>query len=203
MASRQYSQVAISDIGTQLFWFNKDTNKFEYAIPITAGAEFGGDTETYEVNETDLDYTAKVAGRTTLNDVEYSINYTGEKYARANEISGAGLGLQVYVETFNDGSAAVFSGTSGMPSITGGDTRGITITIAPNSVYVVQNIYKLTGDDKLELDSLLDAENRAYYVDVTTASGTVTKLNIDIETIPGIRQKYFATNEVPVPKTTT
>lgn len=185
--ARQYSQVAISDIGTQLFWYNKTTDKFEYAIPITAGAEFGGDTETYEVNETDLDYTAKVAGRTTLNDVEYSINYTGEKYARANEISGAGLGLQVYMETFNDGSAALFSGTSGMPSITSGDTRGITITIAPNSVFVVQDIYALTSEDKTNIASLPESDTRTYYSD--------NKVNIDIATIPGIRQKYYATNE--------
>ena len=187
MAVKQYSQVAISDIGTQLFWFNEDTDKFEYAIPITAGAEFGGDTETYEVNETDLDYTAKVAGRTSLNDVEYSINYTGEKYARANEISGSGLGLQVYMETFNDGSAAIFSGTSGMPSITSGDTRGITITIAPNSVFVVQNIYGLTANEVNKFTSLPDSSERTYHSE--------NKVNIDITTIPAVRQKYYATNE--------
>ena len=65
--AEQYTKVAIGDIGTQLFWFNPKSvtssgtvASFEYALPITAGAEFGGDTESFEAPETDLDYIPKV-----------------------------------------------------------------------------------------------------------------------------------------------
>lgn len=122
MAEREYTNIAIGDIGTQFFWFNKDntnqatTGAFEYALPVTAGAEFGGDRESFEAPETDLDYIPKIGGRSSLNDIEYTVNYTKEKYARIIEITNQTVG-QVYMEVFQDGSCAIFKGTSSIHQV--------------------------------------------------------------------------------------
>ena len=82
MADLEYTDIAVGDIGTQLFWYNGTSHKFEYAVPVTAGAEFGGDVESFDAPETDLDYVPKIAGRSSLNDIAYTSNYTAEKYGR-------------------------------------------------------------------------------------------------------------------------
>lgn len=218
MAANQYLNVGITDYGTQWFWFNKDntfkdgqetggtTGAFEYALPVTAGAEFGGDTESFELKETDLDNTAKKTGRRTVNDVEYTLNYTGEKYVRAKSIISNVID-QVYMEVFSDGSAAIYKGTAGEPSIGSGDTRNMTITIAPDFLYVVQKIYDLTEEDKKYLDTLVGemkeiykTKDKAYdtlnlYTSTGGDSNTVYSLIIDTLSIPTIRQKFSASNK--------
>ena len=152
--AEQYTKVAIGDIGTQLFWWNKKhsgegttekpyVGSFEYALPITAGAEFGGDTESFEAPETDLDYIPKVSGRKSINDIEYTINFTKVKYARAEAII-SNTEVQTYMEVLSDGSAMVFQGTSSMPSLTAGDVRQITLTIIPSYIKFIQDIFNIT-----------------------------------------------------------
>lgn len=212
----QYTNVAIGDLGTQFFWFNKDstfTNKsegtgntgaFEYALPVTAGAEFGGDTESFEAPETDLDYVPKIGGRTTLNDVEYTINYTKEKYARIEKITN-NIIPQVYMEVFQDGSAAIYKGTSGIPTIGTGDPRPLTLTIMPDYLCVVQDIYNLTEKNKADIDSLVADMKALYATDDETyetlnlyrtisSPSTTYALIIDTDSIPAQRQKYEASN---------
>lgn len=216
--AKQYTTIAIGELGTQLFWFNKDseytvgedaetkTGAFEYAFPITAGAEFGGDTESTDVTETDLDYVAKIGGRTSLNEIPYTLNYTKEKYARVEEIT-SNIVPQVYMEVFQDGSAAIFKGTSGLPTIGAGDPRPLTVTIAPDFLCVVQDIYNLTEQDKKEIDSLVvdmretyatkenKYENLNLYTTVTDDEGDEYALIIDAESIPAQRQKYQASKK--------
>lgn len=79
----KFDNVAIGDIGTQLFCLGE--TKFEYLIPVTAGAEFGGETESFDAPETDLDYIPKIMGRKSLNDVEYTIIFS---------VGSAGLNIQ-------------------------------------------------------------------------------------------------------------
>ena len=169
LTGEDFKEIAIGDIGTQLFWLNG--TMFEYGVPITAGAEFGGDTESFEAPETDLDYVPKVQGRTSINDVSYTVNYTAEKYSRIQKISDPTT-TQTYMEVFSDGSAMVFKGTSGRPTITAGDVRQITFTIVPSYMQWVSNIFDLTEDDKKNLD---------------TGIYTGSKINIDADTIPGYR----------------
>lgn len=277
MAEREYTKIAIGDIGTQFFWFNKDnletkvtkgsfrvivdnktyiskiasekgtktftatvsgtttwaisgssnvtlseygitvvgtvasndtftitynkTGAFEYALPVTAGAEFGGDTESFDAPETDLDYIPKVGGRTSLNDIPYTINYTKEKYARASKIISNVIG-QVYIEILQDGSCALFKGTSGLPSITAGDVRQITLSITPDYLLVIQDIHNLTADERAKVDALVKelkvlykTEDIALYEEVGDETKTYP-LIIDTSSIPSARTKYHASQSV-------
>ena len=179
--AEQYTKVAIGDIGTQLFWYNKTTSKFEYALPVTAGAEFGGDTESFEAPETDLDYIPKVAGRKSINDIEYTVNFTKVKYARAEAIS-SNTEVQTYMEVLSDGSAMVFQGTSSMPTITSGDVRQITLTIVPSYLKFVQDVFKLDEKEAAALNGL--------NLGLTFASGEA--IAIDETTIPSVRADYHS-----------
>lgn len=201
MADREYTNIAIGDIGTQVFWFNKDnannatTGAFEYALPVTAGAEFGGDRESFEAPETDLDYVPKIGGRNSLNDIEYTVNYTKEKYARIIEITNNTVG-QVYMEVFQDGSCAIFKGTSGIPTITAGDVRQLTLGITPDYLAVIQDIYKLTASEKQKLDSLVSDLKAMYATDENDYDGlnlyADDRLIIDTASIPSARDNYKA-----------
>lgn len=213
---KEYVKIAVGDIGTQVFWFNKELKanaQFEYALPVTAGAEFGGDTETFDAPETDLDYVPKIGGRTSLSDISYTINFTKEKYARVEEITNKTI-PQIYMEVFQDGSAVVFSGTSGLPSITAGDVRQITMSIAPDFLCFVKDIYRLDKAERTKLDALVaddtykdDSEEETNYELYTLVEGEndqsedddygVIKLNIN--TIPAQRVDYYATTEAPSP----
>jgi len=157
--------------------------KFEYALPVTAGAEFGGDVESFEAPETDLDFVPKIGGRTTLNDISYTINYTADKYKRIKEISD-NTDFNIYMEVLSDGSAMVFKGTSGMPAITSGDVRQITWTIIPSVVVFVDNIANMSDSCKTDLTSL----------NAGLVNGNA--ISIDVSTIPNIRQDYYASKNL-------
>lgn len=206
---KQYTNIAVGDLGTQVFWFNKDstfkdgaatggtTGAFEYALPVTAGADFGGDTESFDVKETDYDKTLKIGGRTDVSNVEYTANYTREKYARAKTITSNVVG-QVYIEVFNDGAAALFRGTCGMPSIQAGDVRPLGITIVPDYYYFVYDIYNLSTEDKTELTALANDLKELYktkskdYSTLALYDDTSSSLIIDTLSIPTARAKYAA-----------
>ena len=76
------TEIAIGEYGTQLFWWNATSQKFEYALPLVSGGEYGGETETFEAPEMDLDYVPKISGRTTLDDITLTSNYTKDRYKR-------------------------------------------------------------------------------------------------------------------------
>ena len=204
MAVKQYTNIAIGDIGTQLFWFNPDRNVFEYAVPVTAGAEFGGDTESFDAPETDLDYIPKVGGRTSINDISYTINYTAEKYRRVEEVTN-NIEDRIYMEVLQDGSAMLFKGTSGIPTLTAGDVRQINMTIIPSFLRLIANINDLVEKDILNLDALNDGESSIglFYIAkkdaVLDTDGVTIKepevpahIRIDIDSIPKVRQNYKA-----------
>lgn len=193
--AEQYTKVAIGDIGTQLFYFNNESKvetvgeggevstteapNFEYALPITAGAEFGGDTESFEAPETDLDYIPKVGGRKSFNDISYTVNFTADKYARAEAIINNTV-AQTYMECLSDGSAMIFQGVSSMPTLTAGDVRQITITIIPSFVKFINNVFNLTQDEADVLNGL--------NLGVTFEQGEAVPINAS--SIPTIRAKY-------------
>lgn len=177
---------AIGEYGTQLFWWNKTTKKFEYAIPLVSGGEYGGDTETYEATELDLPYGFKIAGRSNLNDVTLTTNYTRDRYKRWLQILSNNFeDPAVYAEVFSDESAVVFSGTSGRPTIQGGDIRQIETTIAPMNMIWVDDVNKVTNPDEKhdtiqELNDLLG---------LTLTSGAA--LPFDETTVPTKRLEFF------------
>lgn len=175
MADNEYRNIAIGEIGTQLFWFNATKGKFEYAVPVTAGSEFGGDTESFDAPETDLDFVYKVGGRTTLNDIPYTSNYTKEKYQRIMDITDIDDDY-TYMEVMSDGSAFIFSGTAGQPTKTNGDVPQINFTIIPSYMLWVSDIYELKSTETAKMET-------AWY--------TGTKINLDTESIPTAR-KYYA-----------
>lgn len=231
--SKQYTNIAIGDIGTQLFWFNQKykeaevtsgtfdslksklyteydgdysllesdavfneattyyvkPNIFEYAVPVTAGADFSGSTESFDAPETDLDFIPKVGGRTTVDNIPYTINYTGEKYRRVEEIT-SNVEDNIYMEVLQDGSAMLFKGTSGMPTLTGGDIRQINMTIIPSFLKLITDINNLTQKDIDNLDALNDGESSEgiFYIKGDKKS----YVRIDTDSIPKIRQKYQA-----------
>lgn len=192
--------IAIGEYGTQFFYFNPNqgdnaTPKFEYALPLVSGGEYGGDTETTDTPELDLDFVPKISGRTTLNDVELTSNYTKARYRRWLQVLDQ-LHEQVYLEVFSDGSGVVFSGTAGKPTITGGDPRTITATIAPTNMVWISDVTSLEetteGVNTLEilkdmLDEVVNREN-----DITTGMTPVltagNPLPFDSDTIPALRE---------------
>ena len=192
--------VAISDLGTQLFWLNKTSKKFEYALPVVAGAEFGGDTETLEAPESDAPKVAKISGRTTLDDVTYSANYTKDRYAR---LAGGKINIngtrtevepildlvnpQTYMEVFSDGSAMVFNGTAGIPDIQSGDIRPVEITIAPQNEIWVYDIYDLTAEEIAGLSPIM-------YEGFDTEVQEGDEIPVDLDTIPVGRVGYAEEN---------
>ena len=189
--AKQYTNIAIGDIGTQLFWFNPTTSVFEYAVPVTAGAEFGGDTESFDTPETDLDYVPKIGGRPSINDISYTINYTSEKYRRVEEITNA-IEDRIYMEVLQDGSAMLFKGTAGIPTLTAGDVRQINMTIIPSFLRLIANIADLEQKDIDNLDALNDGETSAGKFYVEGSGDSASYIRIDIDSIPKVRQKYKA-----------
>lgn len=153
--------IALGEYGTQLFWFNPKSSdnsqtkpEFEYALPLVSGGEYGGDTETFDAPELDLDYVAKISGRTSLNDISLTSNYTKERYQRWVEILN-NTKLQAYLEVFTDGSAVLYAGTAGRPTIQGGDVRQISVTVAPQNMVWVDNINSLGSDYVAEVNDLI------------------------------------------------
>lgn len=176
MANNKFDKVAIGDIGTQLFHF--DSSAFKYAFPITAGAEFGGDSESFEAPETDLDYIPKVMGRKSLNDIQYTVNYTAERYKAIRGVIGDSTKVNTYMEVFSDDSAMIFKGTANEPTITAGDVRQMTLTIIPSYMKWVSNIHELDTEDLKTLES-------GWY--------TGTAINIDKTSIPDARTGHADT----------
>lgn len=192
MADLEYTDIAIGDIGTQLYWFDAQHSgstgnykgAFEYGVPVTAGAEFGGDVESFDAPETDLDYVPKVAGRTSLNDIAYTSNYTAEKYERIVDITKSGK--NTYMEVFSDGSAMIFQGTSGKPTITSGDVRQINFTIVASFMQWIKNINDISTSEKSVLDALGLTE-----IYKQNSSSSKYYINIDKATVPVARTQYF------------
>ena len=178
--------IAIGEYGTQLFWWNttggtSNTGAFEYALPLVSGGEYGGDTETYEAPELDLDYVAKISGPTTLDDITLTSNYTKDRYARWVQILSNDLEHPAtYMEVYSDGSATLYSGTSGRPTIQGGDVRQIEVTVAPMNMVWVSDITSISSDELEEVNDILGT--------TLTASDP---LPIDDTTLPTKRVQFF------------
>ena len=151
------TKVAIGDYGTQLFHFNTEASEFEYALPLVSGGEYGGETETFEAPEMDRDIVAKIAGRVTLSDVTYTSNYTKDRYKRWTQILSSDIEKpSIFMEVFSDGSAAITAGTSGRPTIQGGDVRQIEVTVAPSNMIWVDEITNIGEQDTVDaLNALL------------------------------------------------
>lgn len=181
MAYNQYTDSAISDIGTQLFVLEETI--MNYAFPVQAGGVFGGDTETYDAPETDLDYIPKVTGRTSLNDVEYTINYSKDRYARVEQFATSKD--SIYAEVFKDGSGVVFKGTSGRPTINNDNPKTITHSIAPSFMRWINNVNSLSEDEFDELKSV-----HASLVNGETFAAGSSKLNLNANSVPTSRAKY-------------
>ena len=145
---------AIGEYGTQFFWYNTSTKKFEYALPLVSGGEYGGDTESFEAPEMDLDYVPKISGRTSLNDITLTSNYTSEKYSRWASILSSTT-KNTYIEVYSDGSASMYSGTAGRPTIQGGDVRQIEVSISPSNMVWVSDVNKVTAEEYAEVKDML------------------------------------------------
>ena len=181
MSFNQYTDSAITDIGTQLFVL--EGTIMNYAFPVQAGGVFGGDTESYDAPDTDLNYIPKVSGRTSLNDVEYTINYSNERYARVQTFADSKD--HIYAEIFNDGSGVVFKGTSGRPTINNDNPKTITHSVAPSFMQWVQNINALSEDEATEIKSV-----NASLVTGAGKDGDPFKLNVNPNSVPATRAKY-------------
>lgn len=191
------TKIAIGEYGTQLFWYNPSAQKFEYALPLVSGGEYGGETETFEAPELDLDVVAKISGRTTLNDVTLTSNYTKDRYIRWLQIL-SNTDINAYMEVYSDGSATVYSGTSGKPTIQGGDVRQIETTIAPENMIWVDDITNITNPTDKEdtigelntlFKSLLPTESSYTPLEAGNA------LPIDYSTVPSRREWAFKGNK--------
>lgn len=180
-------KIAIGEYGTQLFWWNADDQKFEYALPLVSGGEYGGDTETFEAPELDLDYVPKISGRTTLEDITLTTNYTKVRYSRWLQIlSNSSDSPAKYMEVFDDGSASIYAGTSGRPTIQGGDVRQIEVTIAPMNLIWVADINSLTASEAEDVNTVLDP---------TTDLATGDAIPVNSDTIPSFRTDFFRGTE--------
>lgn len=218
--------IAVGDLGTQLFWFNgkidktgttdpttstvgkvgdiyKNTTskdlfkctavssstytwtayirKFEYALPVVNGAEFGGDTESFDAPESDLPYVPKVSGRSSINDVTYTSNLTPARYSRWKEIVDTTID-NTYLEVFADGSAMMVMGTGGVPRIMSGDVRTIEQTIIPKKEEFIADVFNLTAEDVTNISTMLKDKDGEL---TTVTAGNA--LPFDDNTIPSGR----------------
>ena len=180
------ANISVGELGTQLFWFNKKSKKFEYALPLISGGEYGGETETFEAPEMDLDYIPKISGRTSLSDVTLTSNYTQDRYKRWLEIL-SNTDAQIYAEVYSDGSASVYSGTSGRPTIQGGEVRQIETTIAPENLIWVDDVKNIQNAN--ENEKTIDQLNDMLKLDTDLVAGG--SLPFDETTIPAKRGKFF------------
>lgn len=184
----QYNDSVISDIGTQLFVLEDAI--MNYAFPVQAGGVFGGDTETYDAPETDLNYVPKISGRTSLDDVEYTINYSIDRYARVEKFTDS---LDhYYAEIFKDGSGVVYKGTSGRATINNDNPKTITHKIAPSFMEWIKNV----NDLGITLANKLKAENAAL------VDATGNKLNLNAASVPAARASYVVKPETTTPTPT-
>lgn len=175
------ANIAIGEYGTQLFWWNATSQKFEYALPLVSGGEYGGDTETFEAPEMDLDYVPKISGRTTLDDITLTSNYTKDRYKRWTEIISNTVNNN-YIEVFSDGSATLYSGTAGRPTIQGGDVRQIETTIAPTNMIWVYDINDVSEEEYAEIKDMLG---------LTGEYSATYKIPFDTTTLPNKRDQFF------------
>lgn len=182
-------KIAVGDLGTQLFWLNREKGKFEYALPVVSGAEFGGDTESFDAPESDLPYVPKVSGRSSLNDIVYTSNMTPERYARWKAIVDS-TEDNTYLEVLSDGSAMMFSGTGGVPRILSGDVRQIEQAIIAKKMEFIANVLSITADEKTLIQSMM--KNDAGEDITLTAT---EPLPFDVDSIPSgriseVEEKY-------------
>lgn len=178
------TNIAIGEYGTQLFWWNPTAKKFEYALPLVSGGEYGGDTETFEAPELDLDYVPKISGRTTLDDITLTSNYTKDRYKRWLQIL-SNTSNQAYLEVFSDNSASLYSGTAGRPTIQGGDVRQIETTVAPSNMIWVEDVYKIADEATLgQVNDMLGTISGTTYTDLELNDS----LPFDFDTFPSKRQ---------------
>lgn len=185
------AKIAIGEYGTQFFWWNGTSQKFEYALPLVSGGEYGGDTETFEAPEMDLDYVPKLSGRTSLNDITLTSHYTKDRYKRWVQIL-SNVNIQAYLEVYSDGSASLYSGTAGRPTIQGGDVRKIESTIAPINMVWISDINSIGEDEVSEVNTLLKSvtPSGTSYTTLTASS----PLPFDKDTLPEKRKEFY--NEV-------
>lgn len=174
-------KIAVGDLGTQFFWLNRVTKMFEYALPVVAGSEFGGDTESFDAPESDLPYVPKVSGRSSLNDIVYTSNMTPERYARWKKIVDS-TEDNTYLEVLADGSAMMFSGTGGVPRILSGDVRTIEQTIIAKKMEFVANVLSITADEKTAIQSMMKDDAGE---DITLSASA--PLPFDVDSIPSGR----------------
>lgn len=177
--------IAIGEYGTQLFWWNSTSQKFEYALPLVSGGEYGGDTETFEAPEMDLDYVPKISGRTTLDDITLTSNYTKDRHKRWQEIL-SNTDANDYMEVYSDGSATMYSGTAGRPTIQGGDVRQIEVTIAPTNMIWIYDINSVDEDEYAEIKDMLG---------LTAEYSSGYKIPFDTTTLPNKREQFFKGTE--------
>ena len=187
MQSAFDTTIAIGEYGTQFFYFDPTSQKFEYALPLVSGGEYGGETETFEAPEMDLDYVAKISGRTTLDDITLTSNYTKDRYKRWTQILN-NISAQVYLEVYSDGSATMFSGTSGRPTIQGGDVRQIEVTIAPTNMVWVEDVNSVQTDAVEEINDMLST---VVVSELTTPINANKPLPFDDTTIPAKREQFY------------
>lgn len=194
MAASFDTKIAIGEYGTQFFWFNPNEQKFEYALPLVSGGEYGGDTESFDAPELDGKTVFKVGGRTTIDDIPLTSNYTKARYIRWLQIVSS-LKPQAYMEVYSDGSASMYAGTAGSPRITGGDVRTIETTIAPSNMVWINDVTNVTeavdGDKTIDqINDLLDSvikDNLGEDASLTTEIESGDALPFDEDTIPAKR----------------
>ena len=175
LATAFNAKIAIGMLGTQLFYWDKNSKKLVYAVPITddGGGEYGGDTESFEAPEADLARTPKIASRQTLDDVTYISNYTASRYKRWKEILHP-TEPTTFVEVYEDLSAHIVMG-SGQFTARQGDPRTIEATVVPEGMGWVENITAITSSEYEEIKAMF------------TGSTVYTDITFDYDSIPDNR----------------
>ena len=132
--------VAHSDLGCMLFRLNKDTQKFEYLVPVRSIPATGGSPSQIEVTEMDSPIKQFILDRQDTPAYEFDYNYTKNNYAKCKE-SFDGKTEKEFLITYSDKSGVRFSGTGATwrDSVSvGGEIKG-KISVAVSSVDDVED----------------------------------------------------------------
>lgn len=180
--------VAHSDLGCMLFRLNKDTQKFEYLVPVRSIPATGGSPSQIEVTEMDSPIKQFILDRQDTPAYEFDYNYTKNNYAKCKE-SFDGKTENEFLITYSDKSGVRFSGTGATwrDSVSvGGEIKG-KISVAVSSVDDVEDCSSIIDINSIPTGKSHLFATSSYSVSFDLNGGTGTA----VETMSCVKGAYI------------
>ncbi len=169
--------VAHSDLGCMLFSFNKETQKFEYLVPVRSIPATGGSPSQIEVTEMDSPIKQFILDRQDTPAYEFDYNYTKNNYAKCKEVFD-GKTENEFLITYSDKSGVRFSGTGATwrDSVSvGGEIKG-KISVAVSSVDDIEDCSSIINVNSIPTGKSHPFATSTYEIAFDLNGGTGTSV---------------------------